>query len=467
MTVWLFKIQSYPIPAPISFFSDYHVSDLVRFSAFATLNVVFALNHNEYSSDYTLYGWLTIANGGLALLLAPRTNLFSILGRIPSPILLQYHRWIGTATVAHATVHISYNIQHYIATDQLASSFIAARIRVGIMSWICLAVIFITAFPVVRRKAFEVFYYAHFLFFIFVVGALYHTTKGPEFLLPGLGLWVIDRAIRFIYNFRRIQVDSVSFYEGGLTKLKISGVQTTSPAQIIFAQIPAVSFLNWHPFTVASADNDVNKKAVIAIRGLGGFTTKVQNAVESSKEQPGHSDAFNKIRIDGPYGVGRIQWGYHPLTVLVAGGIGITPGISIASSIIKAASTGSMQQAAHIHLLWVVKEECHINWWSEELDELCHVASASDNQINLDVTIHVTKAAAQDGLSMEEKAWKTLPGRPDVKSWLGNVKANNLGNDAALNVCGPRSLILETRKGAVALNDQNMLFYVEEEVFEF
>ncbi|KAF5124304.1 hypothetical protein E5D57_012234 [Metarhizium anisopliae] len=63
------------------------------------------------------------------------------------------------------------------------------------MAWLCLAIILPTALPVARRKGFELFHFAYFLFFVFMVCALIHPKNGPEFLLPGFSLWVIDRIL--------------------------------------------------------------------------------------------------------------------------------------------------------------------------------------------------------------------------------------------------------------------------------
>lgn len=43
------------------------------------------------------------------------------------------------------------------------------------------------------------------------------------------------------------------------------------------------------------------------------------------------------IRLDGPYGVGHFQNTVYPLTVIIAGGIGITPAIGIATYIMRQA----------------------------------------------------------------------------------------------------------------------------------
>lgn len=480
LTVWQYQILSYPITLPLLI--QHHVADALRFLVFAALNVIFSLNHNDYSSDYTLYGWLTIANGGLALLMAPRTNLFALILRIPSPLLLQYHRWIGTATVAHATVHISFNLQHFSKINQIADNFAATRIRVGLMAWISLAIILITALPIVRRQRFEIFYYAHFLFIAFVIGALIHADKGPEFLLPGFCLWVVDRAIRFWNNFRQARVQSVTQYPGALTKINISGVKVRRPGQVVFVQIPAVSHINWHPFSVASAPGASD--TTIAIRGLGEYTKRVQTVGSDDKE--GGVSPVNqfKVRVDGPYGVGRLGWGRLPVTVLVAGGIGITPGMGIVSHIVKNAnSQASSRQPSpddsksFVHLLWVVKDHKHIAWFQDELRSLGDLIDHENSNVSLDVSIHVTEAtsipaAAELDESREPDNVSTMihnitAGRPSLSAWFSQIKQLHPGLDAEVHICGPRGLVTEARKASIKVSDTAGIFYVEEESFEF
>ncbi|KAL6409176.1 hypothetical protein AUP68_05547 [Ilyonectria robusta] len=491
-TVQLHKLLGFPLPIP--FFTDHHIADVARFTAFVALNVIFATQENQFTTDYKLYGWLTIANGGLALLMASRNNLFATVLRIPSPVILQYHRWTGVATLAHATAHVAFNIQHYIQTQQLATSFANTRIRIGLMAWIALAIMFLTALPIVRRRFFEVFYFTHGLFIVFTIGALIHAAHGPEFLLPGLLLWAVDRAIRFAYNFRRIEIQHITSYEGGVTKFKVKGLRNASPGQIVWLQLPKISFVNWHPFTVASAPNDPEQVAVIAVRGLGGFTKAVQYA--GSNGADGHSmhptsdssrmmDTRPKMRLDGPYGVGRIPWGKLPLTVLVAGGIGITPGISIASHIIRQAASCAGSQSpheamAHVHLMWVVKDSRHIEWFQDELTQLYEVSAKEDLPVTLDISIYVTGGgrsapphADEEGslrmqdLEPSERPWAVHQGRPNIKAWFNQVKIDRVGMDGAVNLCGPRMLINQARNAAMSVSDEQGLFYVQEEVFEF
>ena len=486
-----FKLYSYlhklcTLPFPFPFITRHNFPDLLRLAAFIGLNVLWGWNDNQYTTDFKLYGWLTIANGGLGLLMAARTNLFAIVARIPSSTILMYHRWIGLATFVHATIHFALNTRHYIITEQLDISYMNQRIQVGIMAWISLVIIAITSVGFIRRRWFEAFYYSHALFFLFVVGALIHASNGPEFLLPGLLLWVVDRVIRFAKNFRSVSVKSVTQYPGDLTKFKVEGVQTTHPGQVAWIQIAGVSYLNWHPFTIASAPGE--KEAVLAVRGLGSYTKKLQSVAANAKEtSPDEAmmaqTSLVKMRLDGPYGVGHLQWGLYPVTVLVAGGIGITPGISIATYIIKRAMLPDLEANGpnqwHIHLLWIIKDSRHAQWFEEELTQLASLSSDPAVPATLDVTIHVTggSTSRMESLGSEEayvmdQAYKyggpgvVHQGRPNLAEWFDNVKSTRRGLDAAVNACGPRPLVDAVRKAAAKASSEGSLFHVEEEKFE-
>ncbi|KAH0551190.1 hypothetical protein GP486_007483, partial [Trichoglossum hirsutum] len=481
------KLITRPSPLP-SFLTNHNIPDLLRLAVFVGLNVLWGWNRLEYTSDYDLYGWLTIANGGLGLLLAARNNLFAVVARIPSTTLLMYHRWVGIATVVHATIHFAFLIHPYVQTGQAGDVIQTFRIQMGLMAWISLCLIAITSIKYVRRRWFEAFYYPHALFILFVIGALIHASHGPEFLLPGLILWAIDRVVRFVYNFRRIDVRMAEQHSGNMTKLRFRGMRTSHPGQIAWIQIPGVSFLNWHPFTIAAAPGE---EAAVAVRSLGGYTNKLQSFVREAKALRGEAGLEEirpfKMRVDGPYGVGHIEWGVHPVTVLVAGGIGITPGISIMSYIIQRAGRPDVQinscQQWHVHLLWVVKDEKHVEWFAEELKHLEALASAPSVPATLDITIHATGSARPriggGGSNQEGEAYEMgernkyqgpgnlVRGRPDMMKWFEYVRSLHCGLDTAVNVCGPRPLVDSVRKAAASASVHGGVFHVEEEVFEF
>jgi predicted ferric reductase len=158
--------------------------------------------------------------------------------------------------VFYASLHLYGESRDWIKYNQAATTFANMRIQVGFMAWLSLALIFITSLGIVRRRQFKVFYYAHALFIAFIIRAFIHADHAPQFLLPGLCLWVVDPIVRFIQNFRSLQVTSIISYPGDVAKFKVRGFKTSSPGQIAWVQISEVFFLNWHPFAVASAPHD-------------------------------------------------------------------------------------------------------------------------------------------------------------------------------------------------------------------
>lgn len=490
--VWLHKLLTHPSPAPS--LTDHHAASIIRCLIFIGLNILFGWNRLRFTTDYQSFGWMTIANAGLALLLPTRNNLFSLVTRIPAPVLLMYHRWAGVATVVHATLHFGLTAERYIHGEQFSVVVENARIRVGIMAWAALVLVFLTSLRILRRRAFELFYFAHFLFLVFVAGALYHAAAGPEFLLPGLCLWAVDRAWRLWNNFGRVvTVQSVTYHHAGdVVKVRFAGVKTRYPAQMAWIQLPSVSVLNWHPFTIASAPGD--ETGTVAIRALGRYTKKAQKLdagqdMEIAKENvyaPGgnqHAPPQSSqliMRLDGPYGVGNPMWTRHPVVVLVAGGIGITPEISIASHIVKEAlRLGCLSGQRHVYLLWSVSDGRHPHWFEDELINLAEVASRHDVPISLNISIHVTNGRAgkgvmtgkeEQGIDGDNVTYKgpgeIHEGRPDVVQWFQQIREATVGSDVAVSVCGPQSLKNAVRRAAARVSSKECLFFVEEEVFE-
>lgn len=84
----------------------------------------------------------------------------------------------------------------------------------------------------------------------------------------------------------------------------------------------------YHPFTIASAPHEDTLS--LYIRAVGPFTKNIRSTYDSNTL---NGRPYPKLYLDGPYGEGHQDWFKFDVSVLVGGGIGITPFASIIKDI--------------------------------------------------------------------------------------------------------------------------------------
>jgi len=147
----------------------------------------------------------------------------------------------------------------------------------------------------------------------------------------------------------------------------------------------------------------------------------------------------------------------------------------------------------YIHLLWVIKDASHAEWFEKELKNFAKIAANPATPVTFDVTIHVTGSkmtqlqvasssttpssdmemnpvGQNGGAELDTQSYggqlEMIQGRPDVVEWMENIKRVRPGLNAAVSTCGPRQLLDDGRKAAAKASGDNSLFFVEEELFE-
>ncbi|KAL7002467.1 ferric-chelate reductase (NADH) [Sarracenia purpurea var. burkii] len=100
--------------------------------------------------------------------------------------------------------------------------------------------------------------------------------------------------------------------------------------------VPAISKLQWHPFTINSDSNLEAEIVSVIIKGEGNWTKKLYQML-SSPSPLHHLD----VSIEGPYGPFSTHFLRHDALVMVSGGSGVTPFISIIRHLIFLSQTRS------------------------------------------------------------------------------------------------------------------------------
>lgn len=72
----------------------------------------------------------------------------------------------------------------------------SSLIFTGSVSWLIMLVMFLTSFPIIRRKYFNVFYFFHLLGIVGVVIICLHASTMFYCTIPGLSMWLLDWSMR-------------------------------------------------------------------------------------------------------------------------------------------------------------------------------------------------------------------------------------------------------------------------------
>ena len=313
-------------------------------------------------------GHLTAIHVTLSVLPVSRNSVWHFVFGVSFDRAVKWHRYVARATVLciafHCVLVVSrYGLNVLLSTAPLPHGMAAVY---GTLAAVCIVVMAVTAVSLIRRGLFELFYYVHVpLFASTMLFASLHSVYARYYLLCPIALIAADWALRIVRHARAVQVVDaavLSNEEEGrwrVAKLTLKAPMHPAPGQYVFVNVPALSVLQWHPFSVSSAVEQSEEGATFTLHlldmGKGTFTSQVCDLLAASE----YSGAAQlKVSVDGPYGSLTLPYQRYPTLLLVAGGIGITPLASLLYSLLASSTdqrvtlVWSSRHAASFHLLF-------------------------------------------------------------------------------------------------------------------
>jgi len=307
----------------------------------------------------------------MSLLMFPAARnspLYSFLG-ISWESSMRYHRALGYAFIFFTAVHVITNYWWYIEDGVFPHDIIVVPaehaktkdnftvpLATIVVYFMFIAIGVFAGFERFRRQNFELFMVMHYIsYFTLIPVVLWHAQAAWEYLIPGLAIFVIDRAIRayrssravhlldaratvveesmksnVLASSKRVATGAAVDYgaAGRIVHLRIAGgAMKYLPGQYAFINVAELSLLEWHPFTISSPVHPTHAPDEITFHikdmGPGTWTSRLYDWVSE-----GNSIT---VSLDGPYGH-PIDFRKYSTVVLVAGGIGLTPVKSIFES---------------------------------------------------------------------------------------------------------------------------------------
>uniref|UniRef100_A0A8C1EV51 NADPH oxidase 1 n=1 Tax=Cyprinus carpio carpio TaxID=630221 RepID=A0A8C1EV51_CYPCA len=385
----------------------------------------------------------------------------------------------------------------------------------GVVITLALILMITSSMEVIRRSYFEVFWYTHHLFIVFFAGLVFHgagrivrsqqVTDPPhnnslcENQLENWGKTADCPVPQFAGGFPQVKVVTVTItqalmdlFECFLISIvfmryiivirpsKVLELQLVKPGfkmqvgQYVFLNCPAISQLEWHPFTMTSAPEE--DFFSVHIRLVGDWTEKLIKMVENLPE----GGQGPKMAVDGPFGTASEDVFDYEVSMLVGAGIGVTPFASILKSIwYKFKDSDPKLRTKKIYFYWLCRETYAFEWFADLLQVLekdmeergmrdfltykLYLTGWDQSHVN-HAMVHFDKETdIITGLKQ-----KTSYGRPNWDREFEQVQQENPSSVVGTFLCGPQALAKDLEKKCVKYSDvdpRKTKFYFNKENF--
>ncbi|PVU87729.1 hypothetical protein BB559_005911 [Furculomyces boomerangus] len=380
------------------------------------------------------------------------------------------------------------------------------------------------AIPIIRKKFFELFYITHHFFILAIVAFTFHSRGVNKIWGIPIALYTVDRFYQIIMKRRAKKNEVVARkWSNSIVELRIPITETSLRkylfvkdicGKFIYINVSSISYLQWHPFDVASTIEDGYISILVSINN--GWTNKFNRLIfGNAKIKRGKNDLYNlsssskvlgnvekmeksseasglnseKSLVNGSNsgstsGKKRKMSTFvrcngfniifsclydsmvhyvveNETAVLVAGGTGVGPMISIIKCFIRNPNDKrKTQDLKNIYLAWSCRERESFLLLEETIAEIIARGYTDRVKIFLHLTeeddyepLKITANEIYTSLSNNmNKFVKIILGRHDIYSLLEAVTKENPGNTYGIAAVGPKGLIKHTRRTTVAWN---------------
>ncbi|KAH9123168.1 hypothetical protein LEN26_004526 [Aphanomyces euteiches] len=344
--------------------------------------------------------------------------------------IVKLHRWLGRIFVIAAIVHLVFSAKSADVTSSKKYGSQQVVPLYGFIAFIAFASMSVAAVDPIRRKFYEVFYYYHRVASIVgVVFVLLHSKAVQYAMIFPLAIYGLAWLIRFPTFLNRFEATTeVHCSKTVLITLPSTPrtekwVKNSNPCVFFWVNIPSVSRLEWHPFSgIVTPDG---KSIAFCMKGLtpGGFVDRVVS--QASQQVKGSLTIY----VDGPHGKPTLDVNAYDSLVLLGGGIGVTPMLSLINRFRQS------QGGPTLHFFWVVRTP-------EEL--LAAESIMFPLPANVKASFYVSEAAEDGRVQVNSDEYVAyIRGRPKLDEVISTTRC--YGDKVGVLACGPPPMVQEAQ----------------------
>eukprot|EP00198_Chlamydomonas_reinhardtii_P002520 XP_001691856.1 respiratory burst oxidase [Chlamydomonas reinhardtii] len=290
----------------------------------------------------------------IAYVLATRNNAVTFLLGLSHERAIAWHGMSASAAVGLALYHglieqLSWGGNEDAEEDDLGSYFVTGWIGFGLMA----ALVGTSASRVLRQYLWNTWQMLHWVLLIAVFVVV--TIHSAAAVLIGAGVWAFDLLLRWVYQAGLQNPHMVEIVALPSDVVRVSWDPADfsyAGGQYVFINIPGISWMEFHPFSLSSAPGE--NRVHLHVRVLGDWTRRL-HTLASKDVTPGQPKMV-KAFIEGPFGSPAIDlYGERfKAFLLISGGIGVTPVQSFFNHLMAQRTRGRPVRLAH--LVWSVRD---------------------------------------------------------------------------------------------------------------
>ena len=287
----------------------------------------------------------------------------------------------------------------------------------GFLSLVIFAPVMI--FPLIswiKKNCYEVFYLTHKLYYLGLIFMGIHakTTNTKRFgfiiyMSIPLLIFLIEQIIRLVRFFTlKTTVNNLKYLESGVILLELKKPKNFEflCGQWAYIQIPKISSLQWHPFTMAS--NPEDKDIVyFYISPVGGWTKNLKSLHDTFIKETEMIEIGSKnelklefvneqlvARLDGPFGAPAEHFKSYEHLMFIASGVGATPFSSILISLLHMMRKNETIPFKSLSFYWLQRQYSKVDYLNDILGEVLKY----DTQKIMDLNVFITGAQPKTDL---------------------------------------------------------------------